>query len=126
MVSDFLNEVLSERYQIKYGVDDWVREDVLRERVREHVMSLDEKGLEREEAVFLTSSRGGIHLAVDANGDSFVEEYIALMDRAMPPFNAYELRSIISEEAAAYFSGAKSEREVANVIDRRVRLFLLE
>ena len=126
MVSDFLNEVLSERYQIKYGVDDWVREDVLRERVREHVMSLDEKGLEREEAVFLTSSRGGIHLAVDANGDSFVEEYIALMDRAMPPFNAYELRSIISEEAAAYFSGAKSEREVANVIDRRVRLFLQE
>lgn len=126
LAADFLNAVLSEKYQIKYGSGDWVRKDILRERVMEHETVMDAKGNKAMETWFMTSSRGGIPLAVDANGDPFVEEYIALMDRAMPPSEAYDLRSIISEEADAYFNGAKSEREVARIIDRRVRLYLQE
>ena len=69
---------------------------------------------------------GVMPLAVDENGDSFVKEYLDIMDKARPYSTHSEVRAIISEEADAYFAGAKTVDEVADIIQNRVQLYLKE
>ena len=58
-----------------------------------------------------------------------VNEYLALMEKAPLFFGEDELGelyNIISEEAEAYFAGDKTEQKTAEVIQRRVQLYLDE
>ena len=126
LAADFTEYILSERCQVRYGYGSWVRKDVIRSHIREHVWGYDSKGNPVEQCLFVINRGVTNVLGVDENGDSFVNEYIALMDNAHPFSTNDEIRAIISEEADAYFKGAKSAEEVAKIIQSRVRLYLEE
>lgn len=126
LAADFMEYMLSERCQIKYGTN-WVRRDVIESRVRERVTTEDYvTGREVTECHFVISDNMRKRLAVDEDGNSFVKEYVTIMDNARPYFPHAGIREIISEETDAYFKGAKTAEEVAGVIHRRVQLFLDE
>lgn len=130
LAADFLEYLLSEKCQVKYGRGKWVRRDVIESHVRERVTTViyktpDSEGEEVIECHF--QQYGGVMpLAVDENGDSFVKEYLDIMDKARPYSTHSEVRAIISEEADAYFAGAKTVDEVADIIQNRVQLYLKE
>lgn len=132
LAADFLEYMLSEKCQVKYGAGSWVRKDVIESHVRERVTHViyDTAGSEGkvvEECLFQMDNRGAsMPLAVDENGDSFVKEYLELMDRARAHSTHVEVQKIISEEADAYFAGSKTVDEVADAIQKRVELFLKE
>lgn len=130
LTADFLEYLLSERCQAKYGEGNWVRKDVIEGHVRErvHIEEILEGGSirERTECHFVMGKGAVMPLAVDENGDSFVKEYLAIMDGAKIYSAHPELREIISEEADAYFTGAKTAQEVSRLIQNRVELFLKE
>ena len=126
LAADFTEYILSERCQVRYGLGSWVRKDVIRSHIREHVPGYDSNGNSIQECIFVIN-RGVVNRwGVDENGDSFVNEYIALMDNAHSFSTNDEIRAIISEEADAYFKGAKSAEEVAKIIQSRVKLYLEE
>ena len=126
LAADFLEYMLSERCQVKYGTK-WVRKDVIERRVRERVTTEDYvTGREVTECHFVISNNMRKRLAVDENGNSFVKEYLSIMDNARPYFPHAEIREIISEEADAYFKGVKTAEEVAGIIQGRVQLYLDE
>lgn len=130
LAANFLEYLLSERCQVRYGVWSLVRKDVIESHVRERVhieMTMEDGSvLERTECRFVLDKRSAMPLAVDENGDSFVKEYIAIMDGASIYSSHPEIRAIVSEEADAYFNGAKTAQEVAHLIQNRVELFLKE
>lgn len=124
IVSDFLQFMLSEENQVKYATN-WIRKDVLREHVREHAPG-DPNLPGYSPVVFVRENGSVTPLAGREDGSSYVEEYIALMDQGVFQSTLYDVLNIVMEEAGAYFAGAKSEYEVADVIQNRVRLLLKE
>ena len=126
LAADFTEYVLSERCQVRYGSGSWIRKDVIKSHIREHAWGYDSKGNYVQQCIFVINNGAANVLGVDENGDSFVNEYITLMDNAHSYSTDDEIRAIISEEADAYFKGAKSAEEVAGIIQSRVMLYLEE
>ncbi len=60
------------------------------------------------------------------DGTSYADEFIELMDIAVPGSVYYEIFDIVYEESGAYFAGDKTEQEVAHIIQSRVQLYLDE
>jgi len=101
-------------------------ENHVRERVT-HVIYSEPNSEGKTIVECLFQGFGGVMpLAVDENGDSFVKEYLDIMDKARPYSTHSEVRAIISEEADAYFAGAKTVDEVADIIQNRIQLYLKE
>lgn len=66
-------------------------------------------------------------IAVKPDGTSYLEEYLAFVESCEPmPYWPTEIRTIIGEEISPFFEGRKSAAEVAEVIQRRVQLYLDE
>ncbi len=122
IVSDFVRYLMSEKCQRKYNAMQCVRRDVLLDCVKEHF----DIGTGTEGVYFLIGSKQVIPLTGKKDGSSFLTEYLDLMDRAVPEGTENEIVDIISEEAAAYFSGDKDAETVADIIQRRVQLYLDE
>lgn len=66
-------------------------------------------------------------LDVKEDGSTWLEEYLEFVENCRPqPFMPPQISEIIAEEVAAYFKGDKSAEETADIIHRRVQLFLDE
>ena len=68
-----------------------------------------------------------MQIEVKPDGTSYLEEYLAFVETCEPkPYWSQDIRSIIGEEISSFFEGKKSAGEVADVIQRRVQLYLDE
>ena len=127
---DFVNSLISECNQLKY-TGDYVRRDVIADNIREDI-EIDEYrraalGLEEGACdVGLWLGDGYVPLDTRSDGTSYADEYITLMDNAVPISSNTEIQDIIMEEAGAFFAGSKDEYEVAKVIQSRVQLYFDE
>ncbi len=115
---DFLLYLLSEENQCMFTTY-WLRKDVLTEHVK------DRYG-EDEQPVFQQNLFSVVPLPGRADGSSYLDEYMVLMDAGEPLSVQYAIQDIVIEEAAAYFMGDKTETEVAEVIQNRVQNYLNE
>lgn len=117
-VSDFLQYLLSEESQKKYGVAGCVRRDVLASCVKD--------GAAGGSPAFVMGYQMSTPLAGREDGSSFLKEYLELMDTGRPQSVEVDIQNIIREEAAAFFNGDKDVREVAGLIQNRVNMYLSE
>ena len=126
LTADFAEYILSDRCQVRYGAGRWVRKDVIRSHVEERVQGYGLNGKSELQCFFRINKKGGNRLGVDENGDSFVEEYIAILDKARPYSSYEDIRDIITEEADAYFEGGKTIDEITPIIQSRISILLQE
>ena len=117
---DFLQYLMSDRVQRRIMNTSSVRRDIFTTYVVENPGS-------SEEPKFLSIKGGYTPLTGRPDGSSFLPEYMEIMEGGEPDPWAYKyIRRIISEEAGAYFAGDKSAEEAAEIIQRRVWLYLNE
>ena len=117
IATDFINALLSERYQLNYG-SCYVRRDVILNNFYEKYGLFEKPGILTEKGFILLDSK--------KDGSSYADEFITLMDNASPISPYIEIQDIVMEEAGGYFSGAKDEYTAAKVIQSRVQLYLDE
>jgi len=100
-----------------------VREDVIRESVREKGESMF-----RMSGPGYASGDGGFSLLeAKEDGSSFLEEYItAIRGLETEDSRAGVIYDIVEEEANLFFEGSKTAEETAKVIQNRVKLYLSE
>lgn len=75
------------------------------------------------------STGGGQYhgLRTKPDGSPWTEEYKDILDRAVSrPQNTYYIEDIILEEARTYLSEVKTAKQVAEIIQNRVQLYLNE
>jgi hypothetical protein len=119
VIADFLEYLVSEDCQVKYGTNQWIRRDVLKKHVKDQNESTDGP-------FFQLGSNASVPLMGRKDGTSYIDEFIKLMDNAVPSSVYYEIQDIVLEETGACFSGDKTEQEVAHIIQSRVQLYLDE
>ncbi len=69
----------------------------------------------------------GPELAVKPDGTTYQEEYLDFVESCEPvPYFPQQIREIVKEEVASFFAGHKEAEEVADIIQRRVQLYLDE
>ena len=103
--------------QREYGTST-VRRDILTEGVVERPGN---------SPVFMHGEKSIIELEGKPDGSSYLQEYVELLDTGVPEtWMMTELRSIIMEEAAAFFNGDKSAKDAAALIQNKVQLYLDE
>lgn len=79
-----------------------------------------------ENPYFENDAHGRVPLDGRKDGTSYLDEYLELMEGGVSESIQYEIQNIVTEEVKPFFTGEKSEREVAGIIQNRVRLFLEE
>lgn len=121
--NDFLRYLVEYSTQKKYGMN-WIRKDVLLDNVKDAVVLYGNK---EPVPVFFISESAVIELDGKEDGSSYVKEYIELAENCMPKKDEYaQIRSIVIEEVQAFFNGQKTAKQVAEVIQSRVTIFLEE
>lgn len=66
-------------------------------------------------------------IALKPDGTSYLEEYLAFVEGCEPcPYWPPQIRAIVLEEISSFFEGKKSAGETADIIQRRVQLYLDE
>ncbi len=121
--NDFLRYLVEYSAQKKYGMN-WVRKDVLLDNVKDAV---ELYGNKEPVPVFFISESAVIELDGKEDGSSYVKEYIELAESCIPQKDEYEqIDSIVIEEVQAFFYGQKTAKQVAEVIQSRVTIFLEE
>lgn len=66
-------------------------------------------------------------IALKPDGTPYLEEYLAFVEGCEPrPYWPPQIRSIVGEEINSFFEGKKSAGETADIIQRRVQLYLDE
>ncbi len=117
---DFLEYLMSERVQRTTMSVSSVRRDIFMTYV------VEEPGSSREPR-FIIKKRHYFPLTGRPDGRSFLPEYMQIMEKGTSGEEASgQIRRIVSEEAGAYFAGDKSAEEAAEIIQRRVWLYLNE
>ncbi len=119
----FLWDMLSPEEQIKLVDGTSVREDVIRDCVKEPGSA---PGLTKNAGY---SKGGGSYLLLDVkeDGSSFLEEFITAVGNLEPQDERGQLiYDMIEEEADLYFGGSRTAAETAKVIQNRVKLYLDE
>jgi ABC-type glycerol-3-phosphate transport system substrate-binding protein len=116
---DFLQYLMSDRVQRRTMNTSSVRRDILAAYVVENPGS-------SEEPRFQLMKNGRINLAGRPDGSSFLPEYMEIMEKGVAYPSDGPIWRIVSEEAGAYFAGDKSAEEAAEIIQRRVWLYLNE
>lgn len=123
IIDDFLRFLVSYKAQQQYGLN-WVRKDVLSDSVEEHVEVYGSSNLE---PVFRQGNRSVISLAGKPDGSSYLPEFLETMNNSIPYESELDIiRNIVREEAGAYFAGDRSAAEVAEIIQKRVQIYLDE
>ena len=121
--NDFLRYLVDYSTQKKYALN-WVRKDVLLDNVKDAV---ELYGNKEPVPVFFVSESVVLELDGKEDGSSYVKEYIELAEQCVPDKNEYEqINSIILEEVPAFFNGQKTAKQVAEIIQSRVTIFLEE
>lgn len=75
------------------------------------------------------SENGLIPLTLKPDGTTYVDEYLELLQKAVPADNtkrAKIVQEIIYDESGAFFEGDKSAEETAEIIQSRVKIYLEE
>lgn len=122
-VNEFLSYLVEYSTQKKYGLN-WVRKDVLADSVKDAV---ELYGYEKPVPVFFQSESEVIPLEGKEDGSSYVKEYIELAEGCITQKEEYEqINSIVIEEVQAFFNGQKTAKQVAEIIQKRVQLYLDE
>lgn len=119
----FLWDMLSPEEQIKLKDGNSVREDVIRDCVKERGSA---PGLESNAGY---SKGGGTYQLLDVkeDGSSFLEEFVAAVSNLEPWDERGQLiYDMIEDEADLYFGGSRTAAETAKVIQNRVKLYLDE
>ena len=122
VIDELLQYFYSEECQMNSLTNDGiiVRKDLLINSVVEHVDWSDVP----------VQNLGGhtwADLQPKPDGSTYLEEYLELLDScAAPPSGAEEVETILSEEVDAFFTGDKDDETVAEIIQRRVQLYLDE
>lgn len=115
-VVDFMRHMYSKEFQTD-NPEYLLRKDVLREG-----MVLDDQA-EGYEIFTLT----GVNVPLKKDGSSYVEEYIAFMDKCRAETRSTEdIVNIIREEASGYFQNMQDLDNTVRVIQNRVQLYLNE
>lgn len=66
-------------------------------------------------------------IEVKPDGTPYLEEYLAFVKSCEPrPYWPGQIRTIVAEEITPFFEGSKSAKEAAEVLQRRVQLYLDE
>ena len=74
-----------------------------------------------------SANNNGFQLPAKADGSSYLEEYVALIHRALPmSYDSDEMFMLVMEEADSYFNSDKDLDSVVELIQRRVQLYLDE
>lgn len=116
---DFLWYLLGDKVQKRNGITT-VRKDILCDNVADGAQP-------GESPVFWCDKRAVIPLEGRPDGSSFLPEYLEILEKGgWVSMWSDEIGMIISEEAAAYFSGDKTAEAAAEVIQNRVMLYLNE
>ena len=125
IAAEFITALTEEDYQVRHNSDGWIRKDVLRAHVKDSIKTITKDGYIYEPGFILYPGVRN-HLDGREDGTSYLEDFIELMDAAVPASEEYDIQNIILEEAMVYFSGQKTEQEVADIIEKRVRIYLAE
>lgn len=128
IATDFITALIGEDYQVKYTTE-WLNKDVLRKHVKDAFEMTNHSEHDThhlEEPAFEINSRAHVPLAGKPDGTSYLEEYITYMDSGVPLSIEYDIQDIILEETSSFFSGEKTEQEVADIIQNRVQIYLDE
>lgn len=123
IVDDFLRFLTDYKSQRQYSTS-WIRKDVLRDCVEER---REVYGYPAPAPVFKRGGRSVTILAGRMDGTSYLEEFLQIAESSVP--YAVELdviRGIMQEESDVCFAGDRGLRETAEVIQRRVQLYLDE
>ena len=129
IAADFINYCFGEKCQVYYATNSWVRKDILRAYVKdahERIVETPDGPAYAEEPAFVLNAGLVTPLAGKPDGTSYLEEFIELMDSAVPETVLDDITDIIYDETEAYFSGQKTEYEVAKIIQSRVKIYLEE
>ncbi len=122
-VDDFLRFLTDYKSQRQYSTN-WIRKDVLRDCVDE---CREIYGYPAPVPVFRKGDRSVTVLAGRADGTSWLEEFLQIAESGIPYAAELDvIRNIVQEEAEVCFAGDRSERETAEIIQRRVQLYLDE
>lgn len=74
-----------------------------------------------------TENREIREISLKPDGSTYLEEYLAFVESCEPmPYIPQQIRQIVSEEAMLFFDGRKEAGETADIIQRRVQLYLEE
>lgn len=75
-----------------------------------------------------TTKNSFMNIEKKPDGTTWIEEYLAFLEDCVPEPNwrYTSVGQILSEELPAYFEGNKSAEDVADIIQRRVQLYLSE
>lgn len=120
LAADFLRELWGVETQRKLATST-VRRDLLTEGVADRHPAFDGA------PAFLLGERDVISLGGKADGTSFLQEYMELLEKGKPEswWNT-ELRGIIQEEAGAFFAGDRSAPDTARILQNRIQNYLDE
>lgn len=126
IIDDFLCFVVSYKAQKQYNTA-WVRADVLKNSVREQ---REVYGYPNPVPVFILAENGQVTMTPlegKPDGTSYLPEFLETVYDTLP----YEaeldvVRSIVTEEADAYFAGDKGLEDTIRIIQSRVQLYLDE
>lgn len=127
IAADFIEAVLSEYYQKKYGTE-WINKEILLNNVLNSWEVPKVDGYEDKytgKPAFI-SIGGYVPLEGKSDGSTYVNEFIELMDKGVPVSTEYDIQSILIEETAPFFEGQKTAQEVAKIIQKRVQILLDE
>lgn len=120
-IQDFIAFLLD--FENQYETDgNTVRMDVLRSSV------IYDEALDRYVQRISGESDTMVQMiALKPDGSSYIEEFLEFVEKCEPePGGAQELFNIIGEELTDCFEGHRSEEETAEIIQRRVQLYLDE
>lgn len=125
---EFMRTILTPEYQQNYGWTLCTNKTVFDNMVKEEMQVntyIDENG--QEVAYPNTAYIGGQEIEVSRLSQADVDQILALLDGAKASiYSDDDVLNIITEEAAAFFSGQKSVDDVCAIIQSRVKIYINE
>ena len=119
IIADFLNSI----YSLELLAGDYIpmRKDFYKGRI---VI-----GYDKWTTGVRLSENGWIPLTLKPDGTTYVDEYLELLQKAVPADNTIRakiVKEIIYDEIGVFFEGDKSAEETAEIIQSRVKIYLEE
>ncbi len=123
IVEDFLRSLVDYKSQRQYSTG-WVREDVLRDCVKEQVELYN---FPAPVPVFRHGDRSVTVLEGKPDGSSYLTEFLRVAKDSVPYETELDMvRDMVREEAEAFFAGHRSVEDTARTIQKRVQMYLDE
>lgn len=123
IAEDFLHSLVGYKSQRLYSTG-WVREDVLRDCVKEQ---MELYNFPAPMPVFRHGDRSVTVLEGKPDGSSYLTEFLQVAEGSSPYETELDLvRDMVQEEAAACFAGHRGVEDTARTIQKRVQMYLDE